>query len=300
MPQETIPLLFDTDIGSDIDDAITLAYLLAEPRCELLGVTTVTGEATVRARLADAICRQFGRDEVPVHAGAAQPLIVPQLQREAPQKAVLGDYPHRDDFAANTAIDFMRQTIRSRPGEITLLSVGPLTNVGLLFAIDPEIPKLLKRYVMMGGIYVSRPPGYGVREWNTMGDPHATAIAFAADAPGTRCYGLDVTTQCKLPIDECRRRYNRGRLKILADMAEVWFRNRPHITFHDPLAAVGVFEPQLCEYRPGLVEIELCSSRLLGFTDFNANADHKPHEVAVTVDAEAFFEHYFSTLERIV
>ena len=62
-------------------------------------------------------------------------------------------YPHCEGFAPNVAVDFLRQTIRSRPGEITLLSVGPLTNIGLLFALDPEIPELLKQYVMMGGVY---------------------------------------------------------------------------------------------------------------------------------------------------
>jgi purine nucleosidase len=297
---DTLPILLDTDIGSDIDDAITLAYLLAQPRCELLGVTTVTGEPQVRAQLADAVCRAFGRGEVPIHSGAGTPLLVPQMQPEAPQKSVLPRYTHREHFAANTAIDFLRETIRSRPGEITLLSVGALTNVGLLFAVDPEIPRLLKRYVMMGGVYVSRPPGYGIKEWNIMTDPHAAAIVFGANAPGTRCFGLDVTTQCRMPIDECRRRFNRGRLEILGEMAEVWFRSRPYITFHDPLAAAAVFEPDLCKYQAGLVEIELHSPRLIGYTDFRTETAAKPHEVAVSVDPDAFFEHYFGILDRLV
>lgn len=293
MALDKIPLLFDTDIGSDIDDAVALAYLLAQPRCDLLGVTTVTGEPQARARLADAVCRAFGRSEVPIHGGAARPLLVPQLQPEAPQKSVLDKYPHREHFAANAAVDFLRQTIRSRPGEITLLAVGPFTNIGLLFALDPEIPALLKRMVIMGGQYVRRPEGYGLREWNTMGDPHATAIMFAANPPGMRCYGLDVTTQCRLPIEEARRRFGQGRLAIVGEMAEVWFKKRPHITFHDPLAAAGVFEPDLCTYQPGLVEIELLSPRLIGHTDFRTDTTSKPHEVAVSVQSDSFFSHYF-------
>src|SRR5437773_4443121 len=98
MSTEPLPLIFDTDIGSDIDDAIALAYLLKQPRCDLLGITTVTGQPQVRAQLSDAVCRAFGRQEVPVHSGAAQPLLGAQLQPEVPQKAVLPKWPHREKF----------------------------------------------------------------------------------------------------------------------------------------------------------------------------------------------------------
>jgi len=297
---DTLPILLDTDIGTNIVDALALAYLLAQPRCELLGVTTVTGEPQVRAQLADAICRAFGRSDVPVHSGASTPMLVPQMQLDAPQKSVLSRYPHREYFAADAAIDFLRATIRSRPGEITLVSVGPLTNVGLLFAVDPEIPRLLKRHVIMGGVYVSRPAGYGVRERNIMTDPHAAAIVFRANPPGLRCLGLDVTTQCRMPVDECRRRSSHGRLSILREMADVWSRDHPYITFHDPLAAAAVFEPGLCQYQAGLVEVELHSPRLMGYTDFRTEAAAKPHEIAIRVDPDAFFEHYFGTLESVV
>ena len=156
MTDNRIPILFDTDIGSDVDDAVTLAYLLKQPRCELLGVTTVTGDPIVRAQLADAVCQAIGRREVLIRSGTAKPLLAPPQQPDVPQKTVLARWPHREVFAPNVAVDFLRQTIRSRPGEVTLLSVGALTNVALLFALDPEIPSLLKQYVMMGGVYVKR------------------------------------------------------------------------------------------------------------------------------------------------
>jgi purine nucleosidase len=296
---DKIPILFDTDIGSDIDDAVALAYLLTQPRCDLLGVTTVTGEPIERARLADAVCQAFGRGDVPIHAGAGKPILVPQLQLQAPQKSVLPRYPHRqpEAFAPNVAVDFLRETIRSRPGEITLLSVGPLTNIGLLFALDPEIPRLLKRYVMMGGLYFSRPRNWHLAEWNAKGDPHATAVVFAANAPGTTCIGLDVTTQCVMPAEDCRKRFEQGPLKIVGDMAEVWFaRARPQITFHDPLAAAVIFEPDLCTFEAGLVEVELQSDRLRGVTHFSPQASSRPHQVATTVRPDAFFGHYFATV----
>lgn len=298
MSDEKIPVLLDTDIGSDIDDALALAYLLNQPRCELLGVTTVTGEPEVRAQLVDAIGQTFGRTDVPIHSGAADPLLVPQEQGEVPQNKALTNWPHRDDFELNTAVDFLRETIHSRPGEITLLSIGPLTNIGLLFAVDPEIPKLLKRHVMMGGVYFGELPRYGRAEWNTRGDPHATAIVFARGVSDMRCVGLDVTCRCKLSADECHRRLNEGPLKIVGEMAEVWFEGRSDIIFHDPLAAACIFEPELVSFQAGLVEVDLQGDQPKGLTNFDAQAECKPHQVAVEVKPEAFFEHYFKVIER--
>ena len=130
MSQEKIPVLFDTDIGSDIDDAACLAYLLSEPRCELVGITTVTGEAVERAKLASALCKAAGRDDIPIHSGTENPLLIPLKQKAAPQKEKLVNWPHRESFPENTAIEFMRDVIESRPGEVTLLAVGPLHQCG--------------------------------------------------------------------------------------------------------------------------------------------------------------------------
>ena len=148
-----IPVLLDTDIGSDIDDALCLSYLLKHPQCELLGITTVSGEPEKRAMLADAVCRAAGRTGIPIHSGKGDPLVVKQRQPIAQQAEVLGKWKHQEHFPSNTAIDFLRGTIRSRPGEITLLTIGPLTNIALLFQIDPEIPSLLKSLVMMAGVF---------------------------------------------------------------------------------------------------------------------------------------------------
>jgi purine nucleosidase len=292
---DRIPVLFDTDIGSDIDDAVALAYLLKEPRCELLGVTTVSGEPVERARLADAVCRAAERSDIPVHAGCGEPLLVPQRQREARQKAVLPRWAHRREFPAGTAVDFLRQQIHARPGEVTLLAVGPLTNVGLLFALDPVGPSLLKRLALMGGVYTTRCAGAARVEWNASLDPHAAARVFAAPVPELVAYGLDVTMQCSMPAADCRRRLRGGALDVVADMAEVWFEHAEKITFHDPLAAVGIFEPEVCEYERGTVEVELLSPRVSGMTHWTPAADG-PHRIAVEVDADRFFQRYFAVV----
>src|SRR5438270_9043870 len=122
---DRIPILLDTDIGSDIDDALCMAYLLRQPLCELIGITTVSGEPERRAMLADAICRAEGRTDIPIHSGSPRPLLGAQRQPHVPQAAALERWPHTPRFAPCTAVEFMRQTIRARPGEITLLAVGP-------------------------------------------------------------------------------------------------------------------------------------------------------------------------------
>ena len=288
---EKIPVILDTDIGSDIDDAVCLAYLLAQPRCELVGVTTVTGQAQERAKLADAICRAAGREDVPILSGAETPLLIEQRQPSAPQAEVLSRWPHRERFGRYEAVDFLRRSIRSRPGEITLLTIGPLANVGLLFALDRDIPQMLKSLVMMAGVFSQ---GNAV-EWNACGDPHATAIVFGSPVREARVCGLDVTTQCRLSADECRARFRGGPLDVVLSMAEVFFRSRQEIVFHDPLAAACTFEPDICSYRTGSVRVEVQNESEMGRTVL-VPQEAGPHRVAQGVDAQAFFEHYFSTV----
>ncbi len=292
---DPVPVLFDTDIGSDIDDAVALAYLLRQPRCELVGVTTVSGSPLARARLADAVCRAAGRGDVPIHCGPAPSLLRGLTQPEAPQAEALERWPHRAEFAPATAVEFLRRSVRERPGEITLLSVGPLTNVGLLFATDPEIPSLLAGWVLMGGRFLPHLSAGPTAEWNIRCDPEAAAIAFQHGPRGSRAVGLDVTTRCQMADDEVRRRFaaSGGPLAAVAAFAEVWFRHRPAITFHDPLAAACVFEPDLCDWRPGTVQVELRGDLTAGLTAFTP-ADDGPHQIAAQVEPERFFDHYFA------
>lgn len=287
-------ILLDTDIGMDVDDAVCLAYLLAQPQCDLLGITTVTGEAEKRAMLASVLCQIAGRD-IPIFPGCEEPLIVPQKQKSAPQAAALHRWPHRRSFPKGEAIEFLRTTIRAHPNEITLLAIGPLSNVGLLFAVDPEIPSLLKGLVMMGGYFFQRLAGVDPVEWNAGGDPQASAIVYRNPIALHRSVGLDVTRSVVLSADEVRRRFHGMLLEPVLDFAEIWFRDFfPSITFHDPLAAATLFAPQLCSYRMGHVTIELADSSTIGLTRWQEGGSPAPHQVAEQVDREAYFDHFFS------
>jgi len=288
-------VLLDTDIGSDIDDAVCLAYLLANPACDLIGITTVTGEAVKRAQMASALCKLAGVD-VPIYPGSEVPLLVRQNQPFAPQAEALGKWPHQGRFPEGQAVAFLRDTIRANPGEVTLLTIGPLTNIGLLFRIDPEIPRLLKNLVMMCGVFTNRLAGVGPLEWNAMGDPHATAIVYQSPVAVSRSIGLDVTCQVNMPAEKVREKFQKGLLRPVLDFAEVWFRNLNTVTFHDPLAATTLFEAQICSFERGTVEVELLSHRTKGMTYWMPD-EKGPHEVAITVDSQKFFEHYFSFFE---
>lgn len=289
-------VILDTDIGSDIDDAVCLAYLLSEPQCELIGITTVSGEAVERAKIASVLCKEAGKD-VPIYPGAVKPLLIPeQKQPKAQQAAALGKWEHQKTFPDNAAVEFLRQTIRANPGEVTLLGIGPMTNIGLLFATDPEIPALLKSLVMMVGVFTNKIGGVGPLEWNALCDPHALAIIYANRVAQHRSVGLDVTMQVKMPAAEVRQRFNKGLLRPVLDFAEVWFSQVAHeIVFHDPLAAVTIFDDAVCGFERGNVEVELCSPRTLGLTHLTKDANGR-HEAALTVDAPRFFDRYFGTV----
>lgn len=291
-----VKLLLDTDIGSDIDDAVCLAYLLGRPDCELLGITTVSGEPSRRAALASALCRVAGR-AVPIRPGAAEPLLIEQRQPRAPQADALARWPHDDaaSFPRGEAVELLRQTIRQHPGEVTLLAIGPLTNVALLFRADPEIPALLAGLVIMGGSFGVR-AGVTPLEWNAILDPHAAAIVYRTPVKLHRSIGLDVTTQVTMPADAVRRRFSSRLLRPVLDFAEVWFREREIITFHDPLAAATIFAPDVCTFQPGTVAVELTPGESLGRTHWTPGGEESPHQVAVDVDAGRFLDEYFRTV----
>lgn len=284
-------VILDTDIGSDIDDAVCLAYLLAQPDCELLGITTVTGEGAKRAEMASVLCNIAGKN-VPIYIGAEQPMLVEQRQPHAPQAAALEGWAHRKDFPRGEAVEFLRRTIRQHPGEVDLLTVGPLTNIGLLFAVDPEIPALLGSLTMMCGVFMEQNVGTSRTEWNAKLDPHATAMVYRAPVAKHRSIGLDVTLQVKMPADEVRLRFQHPLLRPVLDFAEVWFQSVNEITFHDPLAATTLFDEEICCFENGLVNADYESDP--GRTLWFPAKEPAPHKVAVEVNSGCFFDHYFS------
>lgn len=288
-------VILDTDIGSDIDDSVALAYLLMQEKCDLLGVTTVSGQPVERAMMVSALLKVAGREDIPVFPGAPAPILTPVKQATAPQADRLCNWPHQTQFQMGAYLDFMRSTIRENPGEVTLLAIGPMTNVGLLFAMDPELPSLLKRIVLMNGSFEHK-LNVGYNEWNSLNDPYATAVVYRAQAPVHRSIGLDVTMQVQMKASEVEARFTHPLLQPVKDFASVWFSHADLMTFHDPLAAATIFDEGICGYTRGRVEIELASRQLMGVTHFVPD-ENGPHEIATTVDRERFLDHYFSVFQ---
>ncbi|HEV2471615.1 MAG TPA: nucleoside hydrolase [Chthonomonadales bacterium] len=295
---DRIRLLLDTDIGSDIDDAIALAYLLRQPQCDLVGITTVSGEPEKRAALAHALCIAAGRPDVPVHVGSSAPFLAQQRQPLSPQSAVLsGDWPHARFESTNTAVAYLQETIRANPLELSLLAIGPLTNIGLLFALDPEIPLLLKQLVIMGGRYLPPAAGAVREEWNVLCDPHSAARVFRSMDRRLTAVGLDVTERCRLDGADCRRRFHEigGPMRLVAAMAEVWLHDRPEVIFHDPLAAAIIFKDDLCRFQAGSISVDPCSDSSATTRFLEGEGGHR---AATAVDDAAFLDHYFGVVGR--
>lgn len=284
---DTIPILLDTDPGNDIDDAVAISYLLKQPRCELLGITTVSGPVAQRAAIAEVLCRSVGREDVPIVAGRSQVLSYGQGQPWCAQYAPIEHLPHSLDYPEDQAVDFLRNTIRSRPGEIMLVSIGPFMNLALLFAVDPEIPFLLKGlYSMAGKFFAGNEP-----EWNCLIDPVATSMVVKAPRPAHYWFGLDVTTQCVMSPEEVSKKFVGQPLQTVVPMAEKWFSHTNKMVFHDPLAVATIFRPDLCGFRKGRVN---CDART-GATFFTEGTGDDL--VAAEVDVDGFFDEYFSVTQ---
>jgi inosine-uridine nucleoside N-ribohydrolase len=289
-------VLLDTDIGTDVDDAVCLAYLLAHPDCELLGITTVTGEAEKRASLASVLCKAAGKD-IPIYPGADDPMRGEQRQRAAQQAATLPRWSHETEFPKGQAVDFLAQTIRAHPGEVTLLTVGPLTNIGMLFSTHPDIPDLLGGFVMMGGNFDETGPEAKRIEWNVAGDVLASEIVYKTKVRLHRSLGLNVTQQVVMPAEEVREKFTAPLLLPVLDMAEIWFAGfYPSITFHDPLAAATIFESDLCTYQQGTVKVDQVNQP--GKTIWQPDGPNATHQVAITVDVDRYFRHFFSVISQ--
>lgn len=290
---DILKLIVDTDIGSDIDDALCLAYLLQQPRCEILGITTCSSEPEKRAEIADAICQYVGR-EFPIFPGLGAPILGKQLQVAVHQYDVVEQFPHRKQFPQNRTITFMKEMIEANPHEITLLPIGPLTNIGALFAAYPHLIPLVKEVSFMGGSFFDEAVAFMPVEWNIKNDPVAAKIVFDSGVP-IRVAGLDVTLGLKI---RCTDFINASRAKVLEPVvacARKFLERTNDMYFHDPLVAAILFEEDICSFKRGFVHIDIgCDWGRTYFTE-----DGKGNVlVADTVDTERFFWHYYGVVDK--
>ncbi|GIO90321.1 MULTISPECIES: nucleoside hydrolase [Paenibacillus] len=244
-------ILLDTDIGGDIDDAICLAYLLKEPQCELLGITTVCGEPEKRAAVADAICRTVGK-MIPIVAGLDTTLQPIPVYPTPDGVSALEHWPH-NTYEKADAPGFLYQKIKENPHEIVLIGIGNMTNIATLFCSYPDAQGLLKGLYVMNGYFGVDPLPEPCYNWNSWADPLASKIVFASHVANHQAFPLEVTDMLTIDARRARTllRADTDLMKAVLDFGSAWLESAGKLTLHDPLVAVSIFHPDICSFEKG-------------------------------------------------
>lgn len=310
MTQRT--LILDTDPG--IDDAFAMAMLAGLPALDLLAVTTVFGNADVETTTRNAanLCRQLGLD-VPLYRGAATPLVRPRGPG-APHvhgHHGLGDiispaipaFPHGSPDAA----EIIASLVRAHPRRVTLLAIGPLTNLALALRLDPTIADLVEEVVVMGGAFGTDGRWGNVTptaEANIHNDPHAAAIVLSAPWRVT-LVGLDVTARCILSTaraTDLRRAGGMGAL--LWDLSRFYaaayarYDGVDGCCLHDVAALALLASPDLFTYRSGRVAVTVDGPEA-GRTRLIPDPMGR-HRVCMEVDADRLVNLFLSAVTTAV
>ena len=281
-------VVIDTDIGDDVDDAFAVGLALQSPELEIVGITTAWGDTRLRASLVDRLLAETGNANIPVAEGIPTQSKTPFSQARWAQVGPQKSHP--------AAIDFLLGQIRRNPGEITFITIGPLTNLGAAIDRDPATFKKLKRVVLMGG---SIRKGYGdvgylpdrgpQPEYNIVSDIPAAQKLFASGVP-IFMMPLD-STQLKLDEEKRALLFSQGTplTDALTLLYHEWGQQTP--TLFDVMAVVYVLEPNLCPTQPFQIIVDKDGYTRTGAGTPNASA-------CLASDPEAFFRFVLPRLLR--
>ena len=296
------PIILDCDPGHD--DAIAILLAVASPEVELIGITTVAGNTTIDKTTSNAlrILELAGRPEIPVYRGADRPFIRPQDIADHVHGVSGLDGPDLPQPTTREqdihAVEYLAQEIRARKGKVTLVATGPMTNVGLLFALHPDARP--ERIVLMGGAI-----GEGNRtpaaEFNIWADPEAAQRLFI-EGLDTTMVGLDVTHGALITDEHTERMRSAGRVgKVVAELMDFYSRfhksRYPDLDgspMHDPVCIAHVIDPTLMTVLDAFIEVDCSAGPSWGRT----NVDWRSREhssapnakVGVSIEGERFAE----------
>jgi purine nucleosidase len=290
LPTTPEKIIIDTDIGDDIDDAFALALALRSPELQILGISTTFGDTEARAKIADRMLGEAGRSDIPVLAGTPTQTSNPMSQRR------FGEGGHFARASHPNAIPFILDQIRKHPGQITLVAIGPLMNVGALLDKERETFLKLKRVVLMGG---SIQCGYGElwfcpergpdAEWNIKNDIPSAQKLFTSGVP-LSVMPLDST---QLKLDEVKRaflfRQNTSLTDALTLLYYQWGQQTP--TLFDPMTLAFILDPRICPVQPMHIRVDD-----QGFTRSEPGAPNA--QVCMRSDQDAFFRLLIGRLAR--
>jgi inosine-uridine nucleoside N-ribohydrolase len=305
------PIILDVDPGHD--DAVAIMLACGAPEFDLLAVTTVAGNVPLEKTTRNAlrVLSLIGHTGVPVAAGASSPLHRPlhtaedihgESGLEGPE---IPDASFEPDERGATAL--IADTLRDSPEPVTLVPVGPLTNVATFLREHPELRERIARVSLMGGSI-----GLGnttpAAEFNIYVDPEAAREVFGSGIPITMS-GLDVTHQAGAGRTERENLRSLGRVGVVVAELLEFFASTYESVFgfdapplHDAVAVAAVLEPRLLKTRSMRVEVECESELTRGETvcDFYGVTGEPPNaEVGVELDREGFFELLYRTLGRL-
>lgn len=323
-------VILDTDPG--IDDAMAIAYAMAHPEIELLALTTVFGNVSIEkaTRNAQYILDVFGASAVDVAKGAGVPLIQAPLPHAEfvhgddgigncyPDSAVvLNKAARHADLHTLSAADYIIEQARAHPGEIVLIAVGPLTNIALALAKEPELPKLVKQLIVMGGTVDEPGNVTPLAEANFFNDPHAADQLLAHDWPMV-VVGLDVTH--KVMITDTHLAKLRDKAGVTGDF--IWRSSRFYLDFysskgaaknateaqcamHDAAAIAYLIETSAFSLESGsarVIEEGVAAGQLaLDRCGYQYATDHwnnraTKNSVCMSVDAERVLDSFIDTI----
>ena len=306
---EKIKMILDCDTGHD--DAIALMIAAKHPQIDLLGVTVVAGNQTLDKTLPNTlhVCQHLGLD-VPVYGGMDRPMVRDQVTAGDVHGESGLDGPVFEPLVKQAekkhAVNYLIDTLMASDGDITLVPVGPLTNVAMAMRLEPGIVKKIKRIVLMGGAV-----GLGnttpAAEFNIYVDPEAAHVVFTSGVPLVMM-GLDLTNTARADMDIIERMEGLGNKagKLFGDIMRFTFHSQacnglPSGPVHDVTAVTYLVAPELYTTKDVFAEIELNRGPSYGRTVCDINDRfHKPANVKVglAIDLPRFWDLVEDTLKR--
>lgn len=332
-----VPLVVDVDTG--IDDSLALLYLMASPEAEIVAITCTAGNVPARQVAINNLAwlELCGYGEVEVALGAEVPIVQPLMTTEethGPQGIGHAELPAPTRTVSQRhATQVWIDAARSRPGEVVGLVTGPLTNLALAIKLDPELPSLLKRVVIMGGAFQHAGNTTPTTEWNIAVDPESAKIVFDAfsglpESQWPVICALDVTERIEMkpehiaalareagsspeeiisPDDPIGARSTASNQVIRHLSDAVRFYMEFHREYdqgflahmHDPFAAAVALDPSLATTRPATVDMELAGTLTRGQTvaDWRGMWG-RPHNAHIVVDTDPA-EFFRRTTDRV-